>query len=73
MIEPPTRMACAHASVKSQISTMDLGMLVCLLNDELRRQVVTVFVGWVIDSFIIVSTLYGILFPLSSFPLPSVS
>jgi hypothetical protein len=47
-MEPSTRVACAHASVKSQISAMDLGkygMLACLLNDELRRQVVVIFVG----------------------------
>jgi len=56
-------MACAHASVKSEISAMVLGkygMLACLLNDELRGHVVSTFVGWAIDSFVIVSTLYGL-------------
>ena len=67
-MEPSTRVACAHASVKSQISAMDLGkygMLACLLNDVLRGQVVAIFVGWVIDSFLIVSTLYSLPLPLS--------
>jgi len=63
MMEPSTRVACAHALVKSQISAMDpgkYGMLACLLNNELRGQVVAIFVGWVINSFVIVSTLYGL-------------
>ena len=57
MIELSTRAVCAHASVKPQIRAMDLGksgMLACLLNDELRGQVVAIFVGRVIDSFVIV-------------------
>ena len=66
-MEPSTRVACAHASVKSQISAMDLGkygMLACLLNNVLRGEVVAIFVGWVIDSFLIVSTLYSLSLPL---------
>lgn len=70
-MELSRRVACAHASVKSQISAMDLGkygMLACLLNDELRGQVVVIFVGWAIVIFVIASTLHlGLPFPL---PLP---
>jgi hypothetical protein len=34
-------------------------MLACLLNDELRRQVVVIFVGWVVDNFVITFVVSG--------------
>ena len=76
MMEQSSRVACAHASVKYEISAMNLGeyygILACLLNDGMCGHLDATFVGWVLTIFVIpsfdVSFRHGLPFPL---PLPS--
>ena len=63
MMEPSTRVACAHALVKPQISAVDFrkcGMIACLLNDALCGQTILIFVGWVVVVHSLIITIFVI-------------